>query len=582
MAFMVAVFFTFGTIAASIVSAFDLPTDGRSVAVASEPAKKTRRFLFRGQAPAGFVSSPTYGGTTLVVSEVSCTAASAGELCVVTATSGAIDLDPTLWRPLGNPPGSAGYRYRDRDGTRGGIRDAILRTSGKLVVRAIGSDWPFAPTGTGDRVQVRLIRDEAEFCADFGGRERRNQSGLLRFNRAPAPVFCSAACGNGVLESGEGCDPPDGTMCDVSCRRTCAADPGSTLVACSSRDESTFGFAGTGDDFALMYSDVARERGRIHAVRIDAAGQVLDQPALDLSDGSNQATDPLVIVDQDGFYGLWSGWADLVFAQGRRIPFSGLDFGPVEARGANAPHTGGQCFSFAGPPLGLGARPGGGQPFVSSAETAFCGGPIATRLTGVPGAGALLEPPYVIDVAPASFATSASTTVAIWIRNQLTPQSTTLYANWLAPAPLAMAFPLTSLAQGTEQPAVGAAGETFLAVWAMGTSVRGTRFVFPGTVLDAAGGFLIANAVGSPSLPVVTSDGSRFVVGWRERIGGADQVRAVHVATDGVVAEASPALIASAPTVADLGLAGGTSSVWAAFSTPEPSGAHAMRIAPVP
>jgi hypothetical protein len=560
---------------------FDLPMAGKKLSAASEPRKKSPKFVLRGAPDVeGFLPSPATGATRVIVTEVFCTPASAGEFCVETASSGEIDLDPTLWTPLGDPPGSRGYRYRDRDGTRGGIRGALIAND-KLLIKARGDDWPLAPTGIGTGVQVRVLRDELEFCADFGGVEKRNEPGFLRYIRADAPAFCGAACGNGLIENGEGCDPPDGAQCDAQCRLTCAADPGSILVACSSSGDGTLAFAGDGDDFLLAWADLAREGDRIRATRIDAGGTIGDVPALELSDGATHSTTPLAVIDDAGFYVLWTTGGS-AFAAGRRIPLEGIDFGAIETRGANGPPSPGQCGSFGGPPLGLGANLGGATPFVSAAEHVYCGGPLFTYLTGVPGAGFLLEPPYSIDAPPAAFARSHDETVAVWVRGDVDPLAFTLQANWMDVSSFTPAFQLTTLPTATAQPAVAAVGETFLAVWTTGAAVRGMRFVHPGTALDAAGGFAIANAAGDASLPQVASEAHRFVVAWRDRAAGVDRVRAVHVEPGGSVVEPAPVEVAQAPMIADLGLAAGTASTWIAFTTVEPGGAHAVRIAPVP
>lgn len=572
------------TVAAAVepsAGAFDLPMAAKKLSAASEPLKNTRKFVLRGAPEVeGFLPNPTTGATRVIVTEVSCTPASAGEFCVETAGSGAIDLDPTLWKPLGNPPGSRGYRYRDRDGTRGGVRAALIAND-KLLIKARGADWPLAPTGTGTGVQVRVLRDDLEFCANFGGVEKRNQPGFLRYIRADAPAFCAAACGNGLVENGEGCDPPDGVQCDAQCRLTCASDPGSILVACSSSSEGTLAFAGDGEDFLLAWADLAREGNRIRATRLDAGGTIGDVPALELSDGVTHSTTPLAVIDDAGFYVLWTS-AGAVFASGRRIPLAGLGFGAIEARASNGPPSPGQCGSFGGPPLGLGANLGGAPPFVSAAEHVYCGGPLFSYLTGVPGTGFLLDPPYSIDAPPAAFARSNEETVAVWVRGDVDPVAFRLQGNWMDLPNPTPAFQLTTLPAATAQPAVAAVGETFLAVWTTGAAVRGMRFVHPGTALDANGGFAIANAAGSASLPQVASAADRFVVAWRDRAAGVDQVRAVHVGTDGTVVEPVPVQVAQAPAIADLGLAAGTASTWAAFTTVETSGAHAVRIAPLP
>ncbi len=577
-------------LAAPRAFAFDAPVFGKKVIASSEPAIATarRRFVLRGEGPAGFISNPASGTTSLVASEVSCVATPPGEFCLATATSGSIELDPTLWKALGNPPGSKGYRYRDRSGSRGGIRSVVLRPTGQLLIRAVGPDWPLVPIGGQSGLQVRLTRDTLDYCADFGGTKRRNDAGRLRFRNAAAPANCPAACGNGFVETGEGCDPPDGTTCDAACRLVCGAIlPGTTLIACSSGESPTVSAAGDGVVFVAAYTDAANEGQRLRAVRFDALGIALDDPPLEVSGGSISASEPLAVADDVSFYLGW-GAADPGFARTRRVPFSGSPFGPIEIRVTRPPFTGGMCGTSIGGPLGLGAEVDSGQPYLSYAETAFCPNPLATWLVGVPGAGAnLTGPPVFIDAPPAVFARSGARAAAAWVRGVLdtnvgpNPQFSIMY-NWMAPAPLPTAGTLSSLPTTVDQLGLAATGNIFLVVWATASEVRGARFTAPGTSLDPDGGFLIAAATASADLVAATSDTTQFIVAWRESTAGPNELRAVHVATDGSVIDAAPLLIASADTIGDIGLAAGSSATVAVISTLEPSGAHAIRVAPIP
>ncbi len=565
------------------VAAFDIPIEGKKTAAQSEPAGK-RRFTFRGQSGPGAYFDPTSTGatTTLQVTEVDCDGDPADELCVATATSGVVDLDRTLWTPLGDPPGSKGYRYRDGSGTRSGVRSVLLHTSGRIAVKAVGDDWPLVPTGGGNGVQVRLNRVDT-YCAEFGGIERRNQPGELVFKKAAPPAGCRGACGNGVVENGEGCDPPNGSTCDASCRLTCTSDPGNTLIACSSANDGTLALAGDGDTFLLAYAQVAGEGTRARAVRFDSLGQALDATPLVLSDGIISADQPLAVADDIGFHALWES-ASITYAHRRRIPFAGAALGPIEVVATQGPPGAGMCQTFGTGPFGLGASLGSGNPLVSFAATSLC---LGTWLTGVPGAVFSPFPPIaVIDSAPASFARGTSATAALWRRVALdldTSQTfSAIVVNRIEPSPLPSALQLTGTPSLVYQPVVAAVGDLFMVAWVTGSQVRGLRFMFPGTVLDGTGGFLIASLSGTAEAPSMTSDGTRFVVAWRQGTAGDDELRAVHVDTDGTVEEPAPLLLASAPAITDLGIAAGTSATWAAFATAEPSGARAMRIVEVP
>lgn len=135
--------------------------------------------------------------------------------------SGVLELDPAFWRMIGRADSPLGYRYRDRDGTVGGITSALLRP-GQLTITGRGENVSWVPTGPQDVVHVQVTLEEEVFCAEFGGTIGRNEAGDFRARNAAAPDECAeAVCGNGELEPGEACD--DGNTrnndgCDSACR----------------------------------------------------------------------------------------------------------------------------------------------------------------------------------------------------------------------------------------------------------------------------------------------------------------------------------------------------------------------------
>ena len=558
--------------------AIDSPMAGRKLVVKTEPAAKKRKFVARTNFASASLPNPQQTDTALIVSEVDCSSAP----CTANATSGEIKLDRNAWSALGNPPGSEGYRYKDKSAALGGVRSVAWKASGKLVIKAGGSDWPLVPAGDGTGVRLSFRTSTNDFCAEFGGEQKRHQPGFMVYAKADAPPSCSGTCGDSVVDSGEDCDPPDGLMCDTSCRFACADDVAAPVVACSSRLDNTVGFAGDGDDFIVAYSDLATEGARIYGVRLDSAGAVLDAPALELSSSTASPRSPLAIQDVSGFYALWSS-SSSQFAKGRRIPVTGSTLGAVESHGEIPPHGGGQCGTALGPPLGLGANLASTTPHVSAAETAYCPEPLATWLVGVPGAGALLEPPYIFDFPPAAFSRSATDVAAVWVRGEgISPPQFSLQMNWIEPMPLGQLLQLTSLPHSVSPVGLAALGDTFLAVWATGGEVRGVRFDAATGVLDPDGGFLVGVGAGTARMPAVASDGSQFVVVWNDDDGVTDSLLAVHVLADGTVIEATPSVLVSVDEIVDTGVAGGVTSVWAAIATIEPSGAKALRVVEVP
>ncbi|MEE8310885.1 MAG: hypothetical protein V3R77_01425, partial [Candidatus Binatia bacterium] len=135
--------------------------------------------------------------------------------------TGRIDLDPALWRAIGKPSSPKGFKYSDRDGTRGGIRKVLLKP-GKLVVKGGRENWPWQPAAAQTEVWFYFGIDDESWCASFGGNIKRNEAGIFDARSAVSPGACpSAICGNGEVELGEDCD--DGNLqaadgCTANCQ----------------------------------------------------------------------------------------------------------------------------------------------------------------------------------------------------------------------------------------------------------------------------------------------------------------------------------------------------------------------------
>jgi hypothetical protein len=198
--------------------AADIPMAGRKLAVKTEPASATRRLVFSSGRDSSIVigSDPTVSGATLFVVGLDCD----GSDCAAYGSSGPIHLPAASWVGLGNPSGSKGFRYKDRDATAGGVRKVILKP-GKLVIKAKGPSWPWLPAGGEDGVALTLKSGSDRYCAEFGGTEKKNAAGHLVYKLADAPASCRVLCGNDQLESPEQCDGSDSTECSGLCQSDC-------------------------------------------------------------------------------------------------------------------------------------------------------------------------------------------------------------------------------------------------------------------------------------------------------------------------------------------------------------------------
>ncbi len=196
--------------------ASDQPILGTKLRIRTAPAVETPRVVFRSvDEPAiNPAADPTSVEATFSLTELQCGTAQ----CFAGPGTGQIVLDPAHWSARGTPAGSKGYRYRDPTRSRGGVQSARFEP-GRLVVRAVGGNWPWVP-GTLQSVLAEFQVGDERYCSVFGGTRRRHEAGNFWFKHAAAPAACPAVCGNDRRESDEACDGTD----DLSCAGLCAPD----------------------------------------------------------------------------------------------------------------------------------------------------------------------------------------------------------------------------------------------------------------------------------------------------------------------------------------------------------------------
>ncbi len=104
--------------------------------------------------PAGFPLGGNPGGTANVV---------------VIARDGGLVFDPLEageWKGLGKPPGSKGWKYRNKNAPSGGAVKILLVKERTIKVVAKGTGSMPAPSGSSGSIHALLQIDDARFCAE--------------------------------------------------------------------------------------------------------------------------------------------------------------------------------------------------------------------------------------------------------------------------------------------------------------------------------------------------------------------------------------------------------------------------------
>jgi cysteine-rich repeat protein len=210
---------------AALEKGAETPIAGKKVSLGGVPGEKSARFKFQSekeQAPLVALPDPTAGGLDLLVRG---TGSGAGRSELVR-----IEPDPALWKLLGKPTSPKGWQYKDKDGSRGGIRKIRIEKGG-IAIDAKGAAWSFVPDGPQGTVQVAIRIGADWVCAEFGGTVKKDEAGRFDAKAAPAPAACELeVCGNGVVDAGETCD--DGNLVELDgCGNGCCDSFASTFAA---------------------------------------------------------------------------------------------------------------------------------------------------------------------------------------------------------------------------------------------------------------------------------------------------------------------------------------------------------------
>lgn len=396
----------------------------------------------------------------------------------------------------------------------------------------------------------------------------------------------ASICGNGSVEPGEGCDPPDGTICSEACT-SCPAVAGEIALGCTAGET---GVAASATDTTLLVAyteDDAGGASRALARRFSDDGTLLDDDPLVVSapvDGTNAVGGSAQTATSRGseFYVGWTTFADFTsYFAARRVPASGAITSQPDL--LDASFAVGQCRVFPSDPRSLAPRlVGNGFHATWRIVYACSGAVLAEQIAGV-GDFFAFPPPGNTSVGPAPIVRGASDVAAIWWNRailSINPVTVvdSLAASWVEPGTPTM----ISLSSGLSPvaPALAAIGDTFVAVWGAGNEVRAMRFTRATGPLDPDGGLLVATAGGAIEEVAAAADGAEVVIAWREA--AADDrsaIRAIRLAADGTLPSMTPTDVATTTATAttltttpSIAVAANPEAALVAFTRDEPAG----------
>lgn len=115
-------------------------------------------------------------------------------------------LDAGEWKGLGNPAGSKGWRYRNRDAPDGGPVKILLMKERVVKVLAKGTGSMPAPSGSSGAIRSVLMIDDDRYCTEASPVHLVEIANKLIKTQGAAPVACASACVFGTDNDGDRLD----------------------------------------------------------------------------------------------------------------------------------------------------------------------------------------------------------------------------------------------------------------------------------------------------------------------------------------------------------------------------------------
>lgn len=385
------------------------------------------------------------------------------------------------------------------------------------------------------------------------------------------------SCGDGTLESGEQCDPPNGTTCSSTCTACAPAAAGELLIGCASGQTAAYAAALPG--VLLVAYDDSTPGGARHgfARRLANDGTPFDATPLLVTgpvppSGALGGSTSAATAGTSEFYVVWATSLDyLTVWGGRRIPASGPITADPETVLSSFPV--GYCRTYAAGPVNVAPRLDDG--FRATWRVFYaCGADVyAETLVGV-GPFFAFPPPGNLSSGPAPIVRGAADVAAAWWNGFVSSVSPpmvdqNLVASFVEPEAATPTMILLTPGFSSVAPALAAVGDVFVALFTTGTELRAVRFTRAAGALDPSGGLLVATAASPIQRIVAAGDGSNVIAAWIESDG---TIRATRLAPDGSLPDPSPTTIATTTANAALDVAANPTTALVAFTRDESAG----------
>ncbi len=312
--------------------------------------------------------------------------------------------------------------------------------------------------------------------------------------------------------------------------------------------------ASNGTDYLVVFADGSDRGVDIYAARVTASGVVLDPFGFAVSTAAGTEGAPSVASDGTDYLVVWEDRRGTTSADiyASRVTGGGVVLDPDGIALSTASQE--QLAPIA-------ASSGPGEYFVVWADYRSLQGVYATRVSG----GTVLDPGgwvFALGGRSPSVASNGTGYFVAWER------SVDIFGARVSSSGVVLdpeAVPLSTAANRQWTPSVASNGTDYFVAWSDSRSgyvgsttyhVYATRVSSAGAVLDPDG-IAVSTAPGSRWVPRVASDGTDYLVVWRET--GLDDVHAARVNSAGVVLDALPVVVSAAsgrqdrPTVASNG-----------------------------